>query len=40
MDFRELVSAYALEDAISESTAKRRISEAKKNGFIKSGVRR
>lgn len=35
--FRELVSAYALEDAISESTAKRRISEAKKNGFIKVG---
>ena len=35
--FRELVSAYALEDAISESTAKRRISEAKKNGFLKVG---
>lgn len=35
--FRELVSAYALEDATSESTAKRRISEAKKNGFLKVG---
>lgn len=35
--YNELVSAYTLEDATSESTAKRRIAEAKKNDFIQVG---
>lgn len=32
--YRELIEAYQMEDASSESTAKRRINEAKKNNFI------